>query len=141
MAKTTTCPFTQNVNNVDGSIAPADTTSKKTVWTAGANDSVLKSFGLTSTDTSARVVQIFINVGGSGTDRLIGTVAVPALAGSDGATAAIDCLRSVFLPYFAYDAYGNKALNVKASTTLKIACTTTVTTAKEIDAFGEGGDF
>ncbi len=130
MAKTTTAPFIQNVNNVDGSIAPADTTTKKTVWTAGANDSVLKSFGLTSTDTSARLVQIWVNVGGSGTDRLMGVVTVPITAGSDGSTPGIDVLASTLLPFFSLDAYGNQNFNAKAGTTIKIACTTTVTAAK-----------
>ena len=141
MAKTTTCPHVQNINNVDGAILPADTTTKKTVWTAGANDGVLKSFGLTSTDTSNRTIQVWVNIGGAGTDRLLGSLVVTALAGSDGATAAIDVLRSLFIPYLSYDAAGNKVFNAKAGTTIKIASTVTVTAAKEIDAIGEGGDY
>lgn len=141
MAKTTTCPHVQNINNVDGAILPADTTTKKTVWTAGANDGVLKSFGLTSTDTSNRNVQIWVNVGGSGTARLMGTVVVIAGSGNDGVTAVTDVMHSALLPFLSYDAAGNRVYNAQAGTTIQIASTTTVTTAKEIDAVGDGGNF
>lgn len=141
MAKTSTCPHVQNINNVDGAILPADTTTKKTVWTAGANDGVLKSFGLSSTDTANRNVQIWVNIGGAGTDRLLGTVVVIALSGSDGVTAITDVMHSALLPFLSYDAAGNRVFNAKAGTTIKIASTVTVTAAKEIDAIGEGGDF
>lgn len=141
MAKTFTCPHVQNINNVDGVILPADTTTKKTVWTAGGNDSVLKSFGLTSTDTVDRTVQIWVNVGGAGTDRLLGSVIVTALSGTNGSAATIDVLRSTMNLFLSFDSNGNRVFNAKAGTTIKIAATVTVTAAKEIDAVGEGGDF
>jgi hypothetical protein len=141
MAKTATCPHVQNINNVDGAILPADTTTKKTVWTAGANDGVLKSLGLSSTDTSNRNVQIWVNIGGAGTDRLMGTVVVIANAGNDGVTQVTDVMHSTLQQFLSFDAAGNRVFYAKAGTTIKIASTTTVTAAKEIDAVGDGGDF
>ncbi|WP_423454239.1 hypothetical protein [Ottowia sp. VDI28] len=141
MAKTTTSPFLQAVKNLDGTLTNANGTAKVTVFTAGANDSVLKSFNLASTDSAANNVQVFINVGGAGTDRLISTVPVPANSGNNGTVASVDVLRSALLPFASYDAYGNRVLNLAAGTTIKIAPLTTPASGKVIDAFGEGGDF
>ena len=141
MSKTSAIPTVQTVNNVDGSILPAGTTTKQLVWTAGANDGVVKSFCLTSTDTADHVVQIFFNKGGSGTDRLIGTVKVPLGSGTDGVIPAVDVLRSGFIAQLSFDAFGNKVLYATAGSKIYIASTVTVTAAKSIDAFGEGGDF
>ena len=146
MAKTTTIPNVQNANMPDGSILPADTTSKKTIFTAGANDSILRSLGASSTDTSDRLINLYVNVGGAGTDRLVATITIPLNSGNSATIPAVDILRaltgsSYLIPQLAYDAYGNKVWNLKAGTTVKVACTTTVTTAKEIDFFGDGADF
>ena len=141
MSKTTTIPSVQNVNNVDGAITNATGTAKITVWTAGANDAVLKSLGCSNTDTAAHIVQIFVNIGGAGTDRLVGSVTVAASAGNDGTTAAADILRSGMLPWLSIDAYGNQVFNAKAGTTIKISTTVAAASGKELDFFGEGGDF
>lgn len=137
MANTFTCPYPQTINNIAAQILPADTTSKKTGYTAGANGAIAKSCGICSTDTSNRVVQVSMNVGGGGTDEYIGAVTVTAGAGTDGVTAAVDLFRSVLMPWLSKDAQGNSVLNMKASTTLKFNSTTTVTTAKELDITGE----
>jgi hypothetical protein len=141
MAKTTTAPFLQNTNNADGTILPADTTTKKTIFTAGANDSVVKSLMLASTDTAAMNVQLFVNVGGAGTDRLLATIPVPANSGNLGTVPSVDVLRSSLFPALSFDAFGNKIINLKAGSLLKAAVLVTVTAAKQIDIFGEAGDF
>jgi len=141
MTNTFTCPFPQAPNNPDGAILPADTTTKKTIFTAGANGSILKDLGITSTDTSNRTVQLWINVGGAGTDRLLGSIVVTALAGTDGAILPIDVMRSTVFPFFEYDAFGNRVMYLKAGTTLKAASLVTVTAAKEIDFVGSGLDY
>jgi hypothetical protein len=141
MPNTFTPPYPQTINNVAGQILPADTTTKKTIYTAGSNGSILKSLGATSTDTSSRIVIFYINVGGGGTDEPIGAVTIAITAGTDGVTAALDCLRSALMAWTSFDAFGNKVLYLKASTTLKVACTTTVTTAKELDFNGEVLEF
>lgn len=140
MAKTFTVPYPQTCNNIDGTIVAADTTSKKTVFTAGANDSVIKSFGLTNSDSGAHIVHVYVNVGGGGTDRLIGTVNVLGSGGSDGTTPALDVMRSTIIPFFALDAYGNSTVTLKASSTIKIASGSTLS-GGSIDAFGEGADY
>lgn len=142
MAKQTNIYALAAVNNIDGAIANADGTSKKTIFTAGSNDSIIRSFNITSTDTSARIVLLYVNVGGSGTDRCIGAVNVPALSGTDGATAAVDALRTTLMTFFEADAFGNCVCYLKAGSLLKAALSASaVTSGKTIDMFGSGGDF
>lgn len=142
MAKNTKAFFVKDTNSLAGEITDATgANTKVTVFTAGAEGSVLKSFGLVSTDANARTVQVFVNVGGAGTDRLIAAIPVPANAGSNGTSAVVDVLRHAMFPTPSYDAYGNKNLNLEAGTTMKIAATAALTAAAKITAFGEGGDF
>jgi hypothetical protein len=146
MAKTTTIPNVQNANMPDGSILPADTTSKKTIFTAGANDSILRALAASSTDTSDRTINLYVNVGGAGTDRLVATILIPLNSGNSATISAVDLFHALtssaaLMPFLPLDAYGNKVWMLKAGTTIKVACTTTVTTAKELDFFGDGADF
>lgn len=146
MAKTTTIPNVQNANMPDGRVQNADGTSKVTIFTAGANDSLLRALSASSTDTSDRAFNIYVNKGGAGTDRLVGTVNIPANSGNSITLPAIDILRtlvsSAFLfPFLAYDAYGNRVWNLVGGTLIKVACTTTVTAAKEVAFTGDGADF
>lgn len=142
MAKNTKAFFVKDTNSLAGEITDATgANTKVTVFTAGAEGSVLKSFGLVSTDATARLVQVFVNVGGVGTDLLVATIPVPANSGSNGVSAAVDVLRHALFPTPGYDAYGNKSLNLEAATTVKIAATAALTAAAKITAFGEGGDF
>lgn len=141
MANTFTPPYPQTIKNISGQILPADTTTKKTVYTAGAQGSIIKSFGVTSTDTAARTVTFYINVGGGGTDEPFCAISIPITAGTDAATAPVDVMRSSLNTWTSYDAFGNKVLYLQASTTIKVASTVTVTTAKELDFNGEVLDF
>lgn len=142
MAKSTNVYSIQSVNNLSGQLTSSTgANTLVTVWTAGANDGVLKSFGVTSTDTAARILQVFINIGGGGTDLLAGSVKIPIASGSDGATAAVDVLRSALVSWLSCDAYGNKVFNAEAGTTIKVSTTTAITSAKTIQMLGEGGDF
>jgi len=139
MAKTTDVYSIKTVNNVDGKIGSADTTTKITVWTAGGDDGVLKSLGLSSTDTAAAIINVYVNVGGAGTDRLMGAVPVPALSGFNGTLQPVDALA--FLALTSLDGFGNRTYQAQAGTTIKIAAQVTLTSGKEVDAFGEGGNY
>lgn len=142
MTKTYTIPCVQNANNLTVQLSNATGAGTKVVaWTAGANDSVLKSFGVTSTDTAAQVLQVWINIGGAGTDILAGSVTVAAGAGNDGVTTAVDVMRSTLIPWLSYDSNGNHVFNAKAATTVKVSTVAVVTSGKNVNCIGEGGDF
>ena len=67
---------------------PADTTTAKTVYTAGASGSKLVSLVATSTDTAARIFTVAIVR--SAVSYPVTTVTVPITAGNDGTTASVN---------------------------------------------------
>jgi hypothetical protein len=145
-AKVNTIPATQNVNNPDGAILNATGTATVTVFTAGGADAILSGLGASSTDTVDRTVNLYINVGGAGTDRLFATILIPLNSGNSATIPAVDLLHAVsgglpLVPWTAYDAYGSKVWKLKAGTTIKAAAVVTVTSGKTIAFFGDGADF
>lgn len=132
MAKTAnSVPTTQNLKFAGYSILPADTTTYKTLYTAGANDAVVKSVMCASTDTAARnVVLVYYD----GTNNFIlGTVLVPLNSGNTGAAAAVDLLSSTLLPGLPFDQNGKRILPMQAGHILKVGVLVAVTAAKQID--------
>jgi hypothetical protein len=111
-------------------ILPADTTAWKTVYTAAANDAVVKSLACVSDDTAAKNVRIGIDIGG--TVYQIGTVNIPIASGTNGTANAIDLLNASALPFLPVDRNGKRILPLKAGNILKVAALATVTTAKTI---------
>jgi len=130
MPKSTSLNFTQNLKLSGVKILPADTTTLKTLFTAGSNDSVVKSINVQSTDTAARVVNLYVNDGT--TDFLIGAVNIPLSSGNNGTAATIDLLGGTLLPSLPYDANGKRIIPLPAGDILKVSCQTTVTATREI---------
>jgi hypothetical protein len=130
MAKSTNLNFTQNIKLSGAKITPTETTSLVTLFTAGTNDSVVKAINVQSTDTAARVVQLWVNDGSN--DFLIGAVNIPLRAGDNGTAAAIDLLGGTLMPSLPYDANGKRVLPLPAGYILKVNSQATVTAAKEI---------
>ena len=133
--------FPQGIAQAAVAVLPADTTSKKTIRTGSTNGDKIENISITSTDTSARVFNIYLAV--SGTDYLVGTINVPIAAGSDAAvTPAVSMLEATaMLPWIRKDQNGRPYLYLANGTVLKVACQTTVTTAKEIDFVAHIGTF
>lgn len=139
MAVTATPIFPQTVKTFTAQILPADTTTKKTLVTGGTNGTKIESLMLTSTDGTSRDVQFWL--GNGSIDLLLCTISAVLNSGNTNAVAAIDVLRHAMFQGLSYDASGNKIFYVASGCTLKVACTGTVTAAKEIDVTGCGGDF
>ena len=118
-------------------ILPADVSNYKTVVIAGANGSRLDNLICTSDDTSARVLQFAINDGA--TDYVLGQVNIPLTSGIDGAgtVKGVSIINSINFPGIKDDG----AIYLKASYTLKVKSLTTVTSAKQINIIGFGGDY
>ena len=130
MPKSTNLNFTQNIKLSGAKIVPADTTTLKTLYTAGTNDAIVKAINVQSTDTAARVVQLWVNDGA--TDFLIGSVNIPLRSGDNGTAATIDLLGGTLMPSLPYDASGKRILTLPAGYILKVNSQATVTSAKEI---------
>ena len=130
MAKSTNLNFTQTLKLSAAVITPTETTTLVTLFTAGTNDSVVKAINVQSTDTAARVVQLWVNDGT--TDFLIGAVNTPLRAGDNGTAATIDLLGGTLMPSLPYDSNGKRVLPLPAGYILKVNSQATVTAAKQI---------
>lgn len=140
MALTNTVPFLQTAKITPAAWVNADSANtKKTICTAGANGTKVVGLLLTSTDSSARIAQIWLTR--SATSYLLGSVTVPVTAGSDGVTAAVNALDPTMIPGLPVDNDGQSYLFLQSGDTLQVSFTTQVTAAKEIDAVGVSADF
>lgn len=131
MAKQTSLYITKLVKNGCLTLLPADTTTLKTLYTASADDAVVKSLMCRSNNTAAMNVVVAINNGGA--DFILGVVAVPINSGSTGAIAAVDLLSGTLLPGLPYDQNGKRVLPLAGGTILKVGVLATITAAKQID--------
>jgi len=130
MPKSTNLNFTQNIKLSGAKITPTETTTLVTLYTAGSNDAIVKSINVQSTDTAARVVQLWVNDGT--TDFLIGSVNIPLRSGDNGTAATIDLLGGTLMPSLPYDANGKRILILPAGYILKVNSQATVTADKTI---------
>lgn len=138
MAVTTTPAYPQAINFGIGQILPADTTTLKTIWTAGTNGSLLQALFVSSTDTSDRTLNFYVTR--SATDYLLCTITATANSGNSVTVGSIDVLRHANWNGLMYDMAGNRQLRLKSGDVLKFASTGTITTAKAITAFADGED-
>jgi hypothetical protein len=76
--------------------ANADATAFKTLMTAGSSGSRLDSLIASSTDTVANVMQLAVTK--SAVDYVIGEVAIPANAGTNGTVKSVAVLNPTDIP-------------------------------------------
>jgi hypothetical protein len=133
-----TAVFVQVPKTTPAAFTNADAANtKKTVATAGASGSKVVALNATSTDTSARIAQVWLTR--SATSYLLGSLSVPIAAGTDGTTVTADLLG--LIPNVPRDNDGQKYLFLESGDTLQVSFTTQVTAAKEIDVVSVFGNF
>lgn len=137
MAKSTNLMLPQNANNAGVTFVNADSTTAKTLFTAGANDSNLKGLVITTDDTSSVNVQVKLRTGG--VDYPLGTVRAVTLSGTDGAANAIDGLNSTAMPGLPVDGASKRYIPLMTGDTIKVNPVAAVTAGKTlwITALGE----
>lgn len=121
-------------------IAPADTTTKKTLLTAGANGCLVLGIEVTSTDTAVVDLGLYVQLAGAGTDYPIGGKRIAIGAGDAtvaNPTAAVALLDVGQLPFLLPDG----TLQLGAGDVLKVAAQATVTTAKTVTVLAQYGDY
>lgn len=116
-------------------ILPADTTTLKTLFTAGSEGALVDHIAVTSTDTAAVVVELYITE--SAVDYKIGEVSVAIGSGTDSATPSLNLLNNVALPFLQV----NGGLPLGASQILKVAAKATITAATEVHFIAFGGEY
>lgn len=140
MAGTATPIFPQNIKNGAVQILPADTTTLKTLITPSANGARVDSLLVSSTDTTARDLQLYVTK--DAVDYLIGTISIPANTGNTNALVMINAFAHTNIgPFLTNDLNGNKVLFLESGSVLKAKTLTTVTAAKAVNLFASYGDF
>jgi len=137
MAVKSTPAFAQGIAVGVAKIVPADTTTLKTVFTAGADGALIDTIVISSDDGSSKDLQLWTTV--SGVDYLLFTVAIPANSGftsSVGIVSLLDSNRAgsatAPLGWLTLDSNGNKLLRLGAGEVLKAKVLTAVSTSKTI---------
>ena len=127
--------FQKNPSSGCQTIAAADTTTQKTLITAGAEGALVNNISVTSDDTSAIIVVLTLNDGS--TDCQIGEVTIPIGAGTDGSTPAVNLLDGAALPFLQPDG----SLPLGANAVLKANAKATLTAGKTSYFVTYGGDY
>lgn len=114
-------------------------TTDVTVYTAGSNGSKIIGLIAASTDTSSQNVQLAIQNGG--TDYPLGNKAVPAGAGLNAGTIAVNLLDPTVIVGMPVDSDGNPFLYMVSGDTLVIKSGGTITSGKTLTVNALGADF
>lgn len=118
-------------------ILPADASAQKTVITAGANGNKVVNLIASSTDTSARDIQV--SLVRSATTYVLATTTVAINSGNIAATAPVDLLA--LIPNLPVDQDGQRFLFLESGDTLVVNALTTVTAAKVISIHSDHAEF
>ena len=137
MAAGTTPIFLATVATAASTILPADTTTAKTIVTAGADGARVMALSATTDDTAPIDYSVYVQRNGAGTDYLLGSVSVPAGAGNTSAVAAVDLFDPSKLKGLDLDG----TLPLGSTDVLKVAARTTITAAKTTYIVALYGDY
>lgn len=92
----------------------------KVLYTASADDAVVKAINISSLDSAARVMSVWL-VSSDSQPKLIGAVNIPLNAGNSGAIATVDLLGGTLLPSLPYDANGKRVIPLKSGQKLALS--------------------
>ena len=112
MAKSPQLNFTQNIKLTANVLVNANGTNIVNVFTAGSDDSVVKSLHAVSNDSAAKVINLYVHDGLQ--DIYIGSTNVPLSSGNTGAVASVDLISGTLFPSLPYDANGKRVLPLPA---------------------------
>jgi hypothetical protein len=128
--------FVGSRRSVGTELATADGTTARVIWTAGTNGSLIEAVSITSTDTSAVEVDLYLSDGA--TVYGLGSVAVAAGSGTDGGTTApVNGLNQTELPWLRDDL----TVAIGPDHLLMAAAHAAITAAKEVNIVVFGGDY
>jgi hypothetical protein len=140
MPVTATPIFPQTITTGVTQILPADTTTLKTLFTAGANGSKIDNILVTSTDTGAKDLQLVVTI--SAVDYIVGTFTVPANTGNTNSTVTLNALAHPQLfNALNVDNNGNRCLFLATGAVLRVKSIATVTATRVISLIAQGGNF
>ena len=92
----------------------------KDLYVAAAEDAVVKTISVTSFDTAARVMSLWI-ISSDEQPVLIGAVNIPANSGNNGTAPHVDLLGGTLMPALPYDANGKRVIALRAGQKLAVS--------------------
>lgn len=93
----------------------------KTLYTASADGAVVKAINVSSLDSVARVISVWIADAATGNQMLLGAVSIPANSGNSGSVSSVDLLGGVLIPSLPYDSNGKRVIELKGGQVLKLS--------------------
>lgn len=120
-------------------IQPADTTTKKTLYTAGSNGGKVLSLNTSSDDTATEDLQIWLTI--SSTDFLLGTKTIAITAGFITGTPTFNWFDGIQIPGLPIDRDGQRYILMPPAGILKVSAKVTVTAAKTLYTTAMAYDF
>jgi hypothetical protein len=139
MAVVNTPIFPQTIFVETKQIVNSDSTNLVTLLTGDADGTRIDSIIVSSTDTTARDLQLWITK--SATDYLLGTVQIAINSGNVNSTPSVQYLTASNFPVLPVDANGNRFLMLDSGVTIKAKVLVAVTSAKAIALTISGGHF
>lgn len=131
MAKNTQVYFTKDIRFKPTIFLPADTTVAKQVFAPSTEGSRVDGIAIASTSATQRIVQLQVN---NGTEiSKLGTITVPAGAGTNGSVAIVSGLNRGNLPWLKIDSQGNPYINLNSGMNLEAKILTTLATGETIE--------
>lgn len=120
-------------------IVPADTTAKKTIYTAGASGGKVVALLSATDDTANELCFLWLNDGT--TDLLIGCKTIPLTAGFVTTVPTFNWFDGIQIPGIPIDRDGQRFLELPANGILKISAAATITAAKTIYTTAIAADY
>jgi hypothetical protein len=140
MAANTSPIFIKNRKVAVVQIVPADTTTLKTLMTAGAEGSRLLAINVSTDDTAAETLGVYIQIAGSGTNFPLGVKTVALRSGDPTNTGAVPSVNLLDLAAIAsLDPDGS--LGLGAGDVIKVGVQATITAAKTTTVAAVYGDY
>jgi hypothetical protein len=140
MAANTAPIFIKNRKVAGVQIVPADTTTLKTLLTAGAEGCRVLAVNAATDDTAANVVGLYVQIAGAGPNYPLGVKSVTARSGDPTNAAAVPSVNLLDLAAMAsLDPDGS--LGLGAGDILKAGVQATVTAAKTVSLLAVYGDY
>jgi hypothetical protein len=121
-------------------IAAADTTTLKTLLTAGADGALVLGVEVVTDDTTANDVGLYVQIGGSGTNYPLGAKRAAARSGDPtqaNPTPSVALLDAGQMPFLLPDG----TLQLGPGDIVKVGVQATVTAAKTVTVFASYGDY
>lgn len=151
MAKTTTLPITQTINQqgtqftnstgASGATLATNPSNTLKIFTAGSEGSVVKALIVSSDDTATKLFTLYASPDAGTTKYWLASILIAITAGQTGAIANVDILGSTLLLGLPLDPAGKPVLPLKAAWELYGGFQAAITSGKLINVLVTGEDY